>query len=80
MIRTEPSDILPTPQYTVETYPGAISPRTYRQTLHNRVVLVRLVTESIDIVGDPRLVPAVRRREKVCSGEGWDRAAEMLIG
>lgn len=77
---TEPSRILPAPEYTVETYPGPISPRTYRQTMHNRIILERIVTENIDISADARLVASLRRREAVCSGDGWDHAAETMIG
>lgn len=80
MSLTEPSRILPAPEFTVETYPGPISPRTYRQTMHNRIILERIVTENIDISTDPRLVACLRRREAACSGPGWDQAAETLIG
>ncbi|AEK37317.1 hypothetical protein CVAR_1966 [Corynebacterium variabile DSM 44702] len=66
------------PEFTAETYTGAISPRTYRQILANRLVLARIDAEAIDIAGDRSLLAIIDRSLTHCSGPGWDKTAAQL--
>lgn len=79
MMDQHPAGSLPAPEFTVETYTGPISPRTYRQTLHNRLILERFLADGIDLSTDERSVELILRGRNNSTDPEWLQAANTLL-